>query len=72
MKKKKYYLVFFWLGISAIAGLIATLIYDYVSYNSMLNSAPFSLFVLVDLAAFVPVMILFFVLAIVFKKKYKK
>ncbi len=72
MKKEIIYKALFAFSILLAFGFVISLGIDYYNYNSMTTSAPFSVNVLVRLVEFLPLSIISFVAALIFKKKFKK
>lgn len=54
-----------------LIGFVINTILDYSRYNSTLNSAPFYLWILVNILCFIVPAIIFFIIGIVIKKKQK-
>lgn len=70
--KFKLYKVFYAAALILLLAFCAATCMDYVAYNTTLNSAPFSAFVLVNALVFLVPDLLCLLLAHFFKKKDKK
>ncbi|MBR7185526.1 MAG: hypothetical protein IKD37_07960 [Clostridia bacterium] len=69
MKKINGVTVCYTLSVLFFLGFIVNTIIDYGRYNSTLNSAPFYLWVVVNILYFIAPAIIAFILGIVIKKK---
>jgi hypothetical protein len=72
MKKENIPLICNAASILLMIGFIAKTIVDYANYSSSLNSAPFSVWILVNALTFVIPAVIIFIVGIVCKKKNKK
>ena len=71
MKKINGVRVCYTLSVMLFLGFIINTIVDYSRYNSTLNSAPFYLWVLVNMLFFIVPAIIVFIVGLVIKKKQK-
>lgn len=59
------------ISVLLLIGFIINTIFDYSRYNSTMNSAPFYLWVLVNILCFIVPAIIIFIVGVVIKKKQK-
>lgn len=71
MKKLNISKLCYVISILMLIGFVINTILDYSRYNSTLNSAPFYLWILVNILCFIVPAIIFFIIGIVIKKKQK-
>ena len=71
MKKINGVTVCYTLSALLFLGFIINIIVDYSRYNSTLNSAPFSLWVVVNMLCFIVPAIIIFIVGLIIKKKQK-
>ena len=71
MKKINGVRVCYTLSVMLFLGFIINTIVDYSRYNSTLNSAPFYLWVLVNMLCFIVPAIIVFIVGLVIRKKQK-
>ena len=71
MKKLNISKLCYVISILMLIGFVINTILDYSRYNSTLNSAPFYLWILVNILCFIVPAIIYFIIGIVIKKKQK-
>lgn len=69
MKKVTWQKVLNIIGFLLVAGFVILTAVDFLQYDELANSAPFSVFVLVRAVEFLPLAALAFILAAVLKKR---
>ena len=72
MKKINDVTVCYALSVLLILGFLINTILDYSRYNSTLNSAPFSLWIMVNAIYFLVPAMIAFIIGLVLKKKQQK
>jgi len=70
MKRENYYKFLYATSLLLIFGFIIRIIADCIKYNSIMNSAPFYVTVLIRLLEFILPSILIFVAARILKRKF--
>ena len=71
MKKRNISKLCYVISVLLLIGFVINTILDYDRYNSTLNSAPFYLWVLVNMLCFIVPAIIVFIVGLVIKKKQK-
>ncbi len=72
MKKVKAHKLLYGAGVLMVLGFLIHLLVDYIQYDTMLNSAPFGVFILVDALLWLIPALLAFLAGLIAKKKLTK